>query len=413
VLFGAMGQVHLCSPEDCDNCRSCRNRDGQAQDEPPPSGFSTCRTEDEVDKFKDGLPEVSLGLRDLTVKPETLGKDHAVGSSDRPGFGSEELAEALAANPHVEEAPSPPKKRPENAGEPAADTSAEKTRPESTEEPTANTAAETDVATQSGTMAVRNSRATESHEMRQFKQDDHARSRRSSTHSQGGKRFPKRPFMCKLSQKSWDKLKELYEKMDTDGSNCVTREKALEFFSTFKKVSAEAMFNEVDTDKSGAITADEFMDFWIQVRASGYSEELILEEIDQLMEGGAWVDWKDNRSTSTKGLPVYPKRPILCRLSKTAWSKLQELFLKISGGGAVISRSNAMSFFKGSFSNVSTEAMFHEVDTQGHGCITVQEWVQFWIQVRSSGYREKAILDEVELLLEGGTWVDWKDGRNT
>jgi len=72
-----------------------------------------------------------------------------------------------------------------------------------------------------------------------------------------------------------------------------------------------------------------------------------------------------------------------------------------------------MSFFKGSFSNVSTEAMFHEVDTQGHGCITVQEWVQFWIQVRSSGYREKAILDEVELLLEGGTWVDWKDGRNT
>lgn len=242
------------------------------------------------------------------------------------------------------------------------------------------------------------------------RKDDYAKHRQE----QVMRSFPKRPLMCKLSQKAWDKLLNLYIKMDADGCNAVKRDTALAFFSTYKNVNVEAMFNEVDVDKSGAITSEEFMDFWMQVRSSGYSEELILEEVEQIMEGGSWVDWKDGRDPqSNKGQVAFPKRPILCRLSRRGWKRLEELFMRMSGGRMTISRSTAMMFFQGSFSSVSTNAMFNEIDIHNHGCITAQEFMQFWLQVRAHGYRENVILDEVEELLSGGAWVDWRDSRHT
>jgi len=81
-----------------------------------------------------------------------------------------------------------------------------------------------------------------------------------------------------------------------------TKAQAEKFFKgKFGKLSAEAMFNEVDTDKSDDITQEEFMDFWTQVKKSGYSDDDINTELDEMLEnhekGGAaaWVDWKDDR----------------------------------------------------------------------------------------------------------------------
>mmetsp|Transcript_50643 Transcript_50643/g.144726 ORF Transcript_50643/g.144726 Transcript_50643/m.144726 type:complete len:90 (-) Transcript_50643:87-356(-) len=86
--------------------------------------------------------------------------------------------------------------------------------------------------------------------------------------------------------------------MDGNKDGEVTRDEARVFFKgNFGKLSASAMFNEVDNDDNGKITKTEFISFWTQVRRSGYREEEILEEVDSILKGGAWVDWNDQRST--------------------------------------------------------------------------------------------------------------------
>ena len=48
----------------------------------------------------------------------------------------------------------------------------------------------------------------------------------------------------------------------------------------------------------GEVTYDEWLDFWRNVMAqSEYKEEDVLEELDNMLEGGSWVDWNDGRTT--------------------------------------------------------------------------------------------------------------------
>ena len=49
------------------------------------------------------------------------------------------------------------------------------------------------------------------------------------------------------------KVKTLFTKMDKDGDGTITKDEAAQWFKSFGKVSAAAMFNEVDTDKSSGI----------------------------------------------------------------------------------------------------------------------------------------------------------------
>jgi len=227
--------------------------------------------------------------------------------------------------------------------------------------------------------------------------------------------FPARPLGCRLSAGAWEKIERLFHRMDPDGSNAVTREEAKSFFKcAFGQISVDAMFNEVDVDRSGAIDAKEFVKFWIQVRKNGYSEQDILDELDELLEGGAWVDWQDGRDTD-RGNKVgkFPKRPMLCRLSKQCWQQCEDLFRKIDADKSMaITHDKATAHFKASFGSVSADAMFNEIDVNHHGHITPKEWMKFWVQVRASGYKDHDIVEELEQLMEGSTWVDWKDGRS-
>jgi Ca2+-binding EF-hand superfamily protein len=220
---------------------------------------------------------------------------------------------------------------------------------------------------------------------------------------------------CKLSQACWNKLEDLFRKMDPDGSNAVSKEEARLFFKgAFGKMSADAMFNEVDVDGSGAIDADEFVQFWVHVKKSGYKEQDILDELDELLEGGAWVDWKDGRDTSHAAASTFPKRPMLCRLSAPCWAKCRELFEKMDTDHAfIITHEKGMKHYQGSWAKISTEAMFNEIDVNHHGQITAKEWMRFWVQVKSSGYKNPDIIEELDNLIEGQQWVDWKDGRST
>lgn len=229
-----------------------------------------------------------------------------------------------------------------------------------------------------------------------------------------GRPFPRRPKGCRLSAHVWSAISELFRMMDVDSSNAVTREEAQMFFKgTFANISAEAMFNEVDVDRSGAITPDEFIDFWLQVFAAGYKEGEILREIDEIMAGSAWVDWKDGRSTARAPTNKFPKRPLLCRLSANTWKKCERLFRTIDiDGSQVITIDEARKFFKGAFNELSASEMFNRVDLNHHGAITAKEFMNFWIEVKASGYSDKDIEEEVDYLMEGKSWVDWTDQRD-
>ena len=62
--------------------------------------------------------------------------------------------------------------------------------------------------------------------------------------------------------------------------------------------AAQAMFNEVDEDGNGSIAYDEWIEFWRNVMGTGtYETEDVMEELESMMEGGAWVDWNDGRTT--------------------------------------------------------------------------------------------------------------------
>jgi len=229
-----------------------------------------------------------------------------------------------------------------------------------------------------------------------------------------GKPFPRRPLTSKLSSTAWSKIEELFNKMDGDCTNAVTREQARNFFKgAYAHFSVEAMFNEVDVDGSGAITPEEFVDFWTHVRSAGYKDEDIIEEVMQLMDGQAWVDWKDGTSPTTATRKRFPKRPFFSKVSSKTWKKCEQFFrmLDIEARGA-ISFANAEYFFEGGFRKVSAEAMFNSVDIRNHGMITAEEWMSFWVQVRGSGYKDKDIQDEIDNMMETkATWVDWKDTR--
>eukprot|EP00307_Rebecca_sp_RCC1486_P014377 CAMPEP_0119413840 /NCGR_PEP_ID=MMETSP1335-20130426/6112_1 /TAXON_ID=259385 /ORGANISM="Chrysoculter rhomboideus, Strain RCC1486" /LENGTH=140 /DNA_ID=CAMNT_0007438669 /DNA_START=87 /DNA_END=509 /DNA_ORIENTATION=- len=103
-----------------------------------------------------------------------------------------------------------------------------------------------------------------------------------------------------------EKVDELFKKMDFDKDGKVDLSEAEKFWSSgklgkFGKMSARAMFNEVDDDENKAITHAEWVEFWANVRNNSenkYSDEEIVDELKAMIEGEAWRDWDDGRSTT-------------------------------------------------------------------------------------------------------------------
>ncbi|CAD8108587.1 unnamed protein product [Paramecium sonneborni] len=96
-----------------------------------------------------------------------------------------------------------------------------------------------------------------------------------------------------LSEKLRIKAIEIFKKIDIKGNGTIDKQGTQQFWkSNFAKLNTEALFDAVDFDKSGDITEDEWMAFWEIVKKNGYSEEEINLELDELMEGKAWVQFK-------------------------------------------------------------------------------------------------------------------------
>jgi hypothetical protein len=54
-----------------------------------------------------------------------------------------------------------------------------------------------------------------------------------------------------------------------------------------------------------------------------------------------------------------------------------------------------------------------EVDEDGNGTITWVEFLDFWKNVAANGYSQEDLEEEVQMMMEGGSWVDFDDGRTT
>ena len=57
--------------------------------------------------------------------------------------------------------------------------------------------------------------------------------------------------------------------------------------------------------------------------------------------------------------------------------------------------------------------MFNEVDEDKDGAISYAEWLGFWQNVLQHGYSADEMEEEIEMIMDGGTWVDFNDGRRT
>lgn len=103
----------------------------------------------------------------------------------------------------------------------------------------------------------------------------------------------------KMSETMLKEATELFDKMDENNDDIVTLKEASKHFSVkkFGKVNAIAMFSEVDDDVNNEITKEEWIDFWQQVLDHGYTENDITEELINMKNSEAWVDWEDGRTT--------------------------------------------------------------------------------------------------------------------
>lgn len=113
-----------------------------------------------------------------------------------------------------------------------------------------------------------------------------------------------------LSSTLLGKISKLYQAMDRSHNGVITRADAKVHFKKFGQVSAGAMFNEVDEDDNGEITLQEFVDFWDQVKRSGYPEDDLDLEIEELLKGNVWVDYKDDRNVGAATKPDTSCRPL-------------------------------------------------------------------------------------------------------
>ena len=50
---------------------------------------------------------------------------------------------------------------------------------------------------------------------------------------------------------------------------------------------------------------------------------------------------------------------------------------------------------KSNFAKLNTNQLFNEVDKDGNGSITLEEWLFYWQAVRHGGYSNKEIKEEV------------------
>ena len=102
-----------------------------------------------------------------------------------------------------------------------------------------------------------------------------------------------------MPSKLEEKVKKLFSMIDKDNSKSIDREETLKFWSkSFAKINSKVLFDQVDNNNDGTIQLEEWLEFWRIVYESGYTEEEISTELDNMIKGGSWVKFETNTKTS-------------------------------------------------------------------------------------------------------------------
>ena len=70
-----------------------------------------------------------------------------------------------------------------------------------------------------------------------------------------------------------------------------------------------------------------------------------------------------------------------------------------------IDREEALKHWKSSFGKLSAKEFFNQVDFDGDGQITQDEFIKFWKIAKAAGVEESEIMEELENIQNGETWV--------
>ena len=99
-----------------------------------------------------------------------------------------------------------------------------------------------------------------------------------------------------MTPKIHEKADKLFKLIDIDDSKTIDRDETLKFWaSNFAKINSRVLFDQVDTNNDGSIQYEEWLEFWKIVYDSGYSEDEICAELDNMIRGGSWVKFETNK----------------------------------------------------------------------------------------------------------------------
>ena len=108
--------------------------------------------------------------------------------------------------------------------------------------------------------------------------------------------FIKNILLFQMPPKLEEKVRKLFSLIDVDDSKTIDREETLKFWSKgFAKINSTVLFEQVDKNNDGTIQLEEWLEFWRVVYESGYSEEEICAELDNMIKGGSWVKFDTNK----------------------------------------------------------------------------------------------------------------------
>lgn len=103
-----------------------------------------------------------------------------------------------------------------------------------------------------------------------------------------------------------EKCLELFRKIDTDGSKTIDKAETMKFWGKkFAKLNSDELFHSVDKNNDGSIQEEEWLEFWHNVYCSGQPKEDIIFELNNILEGGAWVKYENVSNLNQN----YKKKP--------------------------------------------------------------------------------------------------------